>query len=244
MAATVTAAIVDDHPVILDGVRAWLAADARHRVELVHAARTIEELEAGPGIRADVLIVDLELKCGMIADQIARLAADGHRIVVFSGHNTPELISQVIDAGASSYLAKDEGPSHLVEAIVAAANDLPYLTPSHAGEILADTRVNRPRLAPQEIAALRLWFQGMSKASVGRRLGIAEDTVKAYINRARLKYANAGRPAPSKAALLARALEDGLITLADVRDEYVSTAAQARTGMARQQPPNDSPSQD
>jgi two-component system nitrate/nitrite response regulator NarL len=244
MVGTVTAAIVDDHPVILDGVRAWLAADAQHRVELIHAARTIEELEAGPGIRADVLVVDLELKCGMIADQVARLAAAGHRIVVFSGHNTPELISQVIDAGASSYLTKDEGSSHLVEAIVAAANDLPYLTPSHAGEILADTRVNRPKLAPQETAALRLWFQGMSKASVGRRLGIAEDTVKAYINRVRLKYANAGRPAPSKAALLTRALEDGLITLADVRDEYISTAARARTGIVRQEPQNGVPSQD
>ena len=225
MAGPVTAAIVDDHPVILDGVRVWLAADAQHRVELIHAALTIEDLEAGPGIRADVLIVDLELKCGMVVEQIARLAADGHRIVVFSGHNKPELINQVIDVGASSYLTKDEGSDHLVEAIVAAANDRPYVTPSHAGEILADTRVGRPKLAPQEVAALRLWFQGMSKASVGRRLGIAEDTVKDYINRARVKYAKIGRPAPSKAALLTRALEDGLITLADVRDEYLSTAS-------------------
>ena len=224
MAGPVTAAIVDDHRVILDGVRAWLAADALHRVELIHAALTIEDLEAGPGIRADVLIVDLELKHGIVIDQIARLAADCHRIVVFSGHNKPELINQVIDAGANSYLTKDEGPDHLVEAIVAAASDLPYLTPSHAGEILSDTRANRPKLAPQEAAALRLWFQGMSKASVARRMGIAEDTVKAYINRARVKYANVGRPAPSKAALLTRALEDGLITLADVRDEYVSAA--------------------
>lgn len=233
MAGPVTAAIVDDHPVILDGVRAWLAADAQHRVELIHAALTIEDLEAGPGIRADVLIVDLELKCGMVVEQIARLAADGHRIVVFSGHNKPELINQVIDVGASSYLTKGEGPGHLVEAIVAAANDRPYVTPSHAGEILADTRVDRPKLAPKEVEALRLWFQGMSKASVGRRMDIAEDTVKDYINRARVKYADVGRPAPSKAALLARALEDGLITLADVRDEYVSRAAQALPSRTR-----------
>jgi DNA-binding NarL/FixJ family response regulator len=227
MAAQVTAAIVDDHPVIHDGVRAWLAADALHRVELIHSALTIEDLENGPGIRADVLVVDLELKSGMAVEQIARLAADGHRIVVFSGHNKPELINQVIDVGACSYLTKEEGPAHLVEAIIAAASDLPYLTPSHAGEILADTRDNRPRLAPKEAEALRLWFQGMSKASVARRMGIAEDTVKEYINRARARYADVGRPAPSKAAMLTRALEDGLITLADVRDEYISSAAAA-----------------
>ena len=230
MAGSVTVSIVDDHPVILDGVRAWLAADAQRRVELIQAVLTIEDLEAGPGIRADVLIVDLELKCGMVIEQIARLAAAGHRIVVFSGHNKPELINKVIDVGASSYLTKEEGPAHLVEAVVAAAHDRPYVTPSHAGEILADTSVNRPRLAPKEVDALRLWFQGMSKASVGRRLNIAEETVKDYINRARVKYANVGRPAPSKAALLARALEDGLITLADVRDDYVSRAAQAPPG--------------
>lgn len=226
MAGPVTAAIVDDHPVILDGVRAWLAADARHRVELIHAALTIEDLQAGPGIRADVLIMDLELKHGMVVEQIARLAADGHRIVVFSGHSAPELINRVIEAGASSYLTKDEGPDHLVEAVVAAASDLPYVTPSHAGSILADTRDGRPKLAPKEVEALRLWFQGMSKASVGRRMGVAENTVKQYISRVRVKYADVGRPAPTKAAILARALEDGLITLADVRDEYVSAAAQ------------------
>jgi DNA-binding NarL/FixJ family response regulator len=225
MARPVRAALVDDHRVVLDGVRAWLAADAQHRVDLVRAVRTLDELLAHGGRDVDVLIVDLELAGGMIEDEIAHLAAAGHRIVVFSGHNKQELITQVINAGASSYITKDEGPEHLVEAIVAAAQDKPYVTPSHAGGILADTDPDRPSLAPKEVAVLRLWFQGMSKASVGLRLDMSENTVRDYISRVRAKYAGTGRAAPSKEALLARALEDGLITLADVRTEYTSFAA-------------------
>jgi two-component system, NarL family, nitrate/nitrite response regulator NarL len=51
----------------------------------------------------------------------------------------------------------------------------------------------------------------MSKASVGRRMSISENTVRQYISRARAKYAATGRIAPSKDALLARAIEDGVI---------------------------------
>ncbi len=63
----------------------------------------------------------------------------------------------------------------------------------------------------------------MSKASVAKRIGVKEVTVRQYINRARVKYAEAGREAPTKTALLARAIEDGLIR-ADEIHEYQSTA--------------------
>jgi DNA-binding CsgD family transcriptional regulator len=77
--------------------------------------------------------------------------------------------------------------------------------------MLADQRPDRPALSQQEQQALLLWFQGMSKASVGRRMSISENTVRQYISRARAKYAATGRTAPSKDALLARAIEDGVI---------------------------------
>jgi hypothetical protein len=64
----------------------------------------------------------------------------------------------------------------------------------------------------------------MSKASVGRRMAITENTVRQYIDRARTKYAAVGRAALSKDALLARAIEDGIITPAEVA-VYTSAAA-------------------
>lgn len=92
-----------------------------------------------------------------------------------------------------------------------AATDRPYVTPTMAHALSADARPQRPQLSEREHLALLLWFQSMSKASVARRMGISEATVRQYIDRARVKYARIGRPAPSKAALLARAIEDGLI---------------------------------
>ncbi|MFI2511530.1 helix-turn-helix transcriptional regulator [Streptomyces sp. NPDC018972] len=54
-------------------------------------------------------------------------------------------------------------------------------------------------------------LQSMSKASIARRMGVSVHTVDVYIRRARVKYAQVGRSAPTKADMLARAIEDGLV---------------------------------
>jgi transposase len=82
------------------------------------------------------------------------------------------------------------------------------------GSLLPEPAGQRPKSnirAAQERQALLLWFQGMSKASVSRRMGVRQNTVRQYIDRARLKYTRLDRPAPTKDALLARAIEDGLL---------------------------------
>jgi len=137
--------------------------------------------------------------------------AAGYRVVAFSGHSDPSIVMETLDNGAHAYVSKEEGRDHLVEAVLAAAADRPYVTRSQARAILADQRPARPALSQQERQALLLWFQGMSKASVGMRMSISENTVRQYISRARAKYAATGRTAPSKDALLARAIEDGVI---------------------------------
>ena len=76
--------------------------------------------------------------------------------------------------------------------------------------------VSRPVLAPREIEVLIAWFQTDSKELVGRRLHIAPTTVRTHLQRIRVKYAAVGRPAPTKAALVARALQDGLVNIDDL----------------------------
>lgn len=75
-----------------------------------------------------------------------------------------------------------------------------------------DTRHTRPALSPREREVLLAWFQTESKTLVGQRLYITTSTVNTHLERIRTKYAQAGRPAPTKAALVARAIQDGLIT--------------------------------
>jgi DNA-binding NarL/FixJ family response regulator len=216
MASQVTVAIVDDHPVVIDGITAWVERDPLHRAKVVSAGPTIEGVLIGPGADADVILLDLELEGRFVIDEIAQLSAEGRRIVVYSGHVGDDVVLKVHDAGASAFLAKHEGPEHCVDTIVEVGNDRPYVTPRVAGALIADTRSRRPVLSDQERTALRLWFQGMSKEAVARRMAIKESTVKQYINRARIKYARADRPASTAAAMLARAVEDGIIRLDEV----------------------------
>jgi two-component system, NarL family, nitrate/nitrite response regulator NarL len=220
----VTVALVDDHPVVHEGVRAWLDRDLAQPVELVAAADTVEAVLAGPGADADVLLLDLNLHGVMALDEVSRLAALGRRVVVYSEHADDATVLAVMDRGAFAFLAKREAREHCVATILAAAANRPYVPPQAAGTMAADERPDGPVLSDQERTALLLWFQSMSKSAVAARMGIAESTVRQYIQRARIKYANAGRPAPTRALLLARAIQDGLIR-ADEVTEYSSRAA-------------------
>jgi two-component system, NarL family, nitrate/nitrite response regulator NarL len=223
MEQPVTVAIIEDHPVVTEGVTSWIRSDPGQRVRLVQTARDLTGLGAVPP--ADVVILDLELSGELVTTQIPGLVAAGYRVVAFSGHSDPAIVMETLDNGAHAYVSKEEGRDHLVEAVLAAAADRPYVTRSQARAMLSDQRQIQPALSQQEQQALLLWFQGMSKASVGRRMSISENTVRQYINRARAKYAANGRPAPSKDALLARAIEDGVIK----PGEIVSYRSFART---------------
>ncbi|MFE9691311.1 response regulator [Micromonospora sp. NPDC005806] len=201
-------AIVDDHPVVIDGVRAWLATEPGLCV-LATGDDPDAVLRDAPD--ADVILLDLRLHGRMMIDKLAELSAAGRRVVVYSEHTDPDTMLAALDAGAAAFLAKHEGREHCVATVLAAATDRPYVPPALAGAMVGDHRPDRPALSDKEREALLLWFQSMSKASVARRMRISEHTVKQYVDRARIKYARAGRPAATKAALLARAIEDGLV---------------------------------
>ncbi|MFC7548888.1 response regulator [Plantactinospora sp. GCM10030261] len=202
-------AIVDDHPVVVEGVRSWLAAEPR--LAVVAAGEDPDRVLAEAGRRAEVILLDLRLRGRMVLDKVSELSMAGRRVVVYSEHTDQETILAALDAGAVAFLAKHEGREHCVRTVLAAAADRPYVPPALAGAIVGDRRADRPVLSDQEREALLLWFQSMSKASVARRMRISEHTVKQYVDRARIKYARAGRPAATKSALLARAIEDGLV---------------------------------
>ncbi|UYP18944.1 LuxR C-terminal-related transcriptional regulator [Rhodococcus sp. Z13] len=71
----------------------------------------------------------------------------------------------------------------------------------------------RPLLSAREKEVLLAWLGAESKGEAARRLFISVGTLNTHLQRIRVKYASAGRDAPTKASLLARALQDGLTTL-------------------------------
>ncbi|OAK56294.1 LuxR family transcriptional regulator [Rhodococcoides kyotonense] len=71
-------------------------------------------------------------------------------------------------------------------------------------------------LSQREIDVLKAWFDCDSKVGAAARLHIALGTINTHLVRIRDKYAKVGRPAPTKAALVARALQDGFVALDDL----------------------------
>jgi two-component system, NarL family, nitrate/nitrite response regulator NarL len=209
--ATVTVVLVDDHQA------------PECRIELVATGADVEVAWTGPGLDADVVLLDLSLNGELVVAEVSRFAEAGRRVVVYSEHTDDRTVLAVMECGALAFLAKQEARDHVAATILAAATDRPYVPPLAAGTMASDERPDRPALSDQERIALLLWFQSMSKAAVASRMGIAETTVRQYIQRARIKYANAGRPAATRTQLLARAIQDGLIR-ADEVTEYTSRA--------------------
>ena len=83
-------------------------------------------------------------------------------------------------------------------------------TPAPARDVRVYTS---PGLTAREITVLKAWLDCDSKVDVGARLHIALGTVNTHLTRIRDKYSRVGRAAPTKAALVARALQDGIVKL-------------------------------
>ncbi|MFD3702144.1 LuxR C-terminal-related transcriptional regulator [Nocardia sp. NPDC058658] len=207
-------AVVDDHAVVHAGIAGWCAA-ADPPIQLVGKYQTPAEFIADPTANpSNIAAVVLDLQFG---DQYADLSAPailcekGFRVVIFSHYIRSDIVLDCLDMGAVTYLSKLEGEHHLVAALHAAAADRPYLSPTMAQAMTEDTRPSRPALSPREREVLLAWFQTESKALVAQRLYISTGTVNTHLERIRTKYAQAGRPASTKAALVARAIQDGLV---------------------------------
>jgi DNA-binding NarL/FixJ family response regulator len=217
----ITAVIVDDHAAIAAGVRYW-CEHAEPPIELIDAEGRLADVWTGRGSTADVVIFDLELNPGNPDfGELRRLVDSRRRVVVYSQHADDATALKCIDLGALGYLTKSEGPEHLVPAIRAAAQGNSYTAPSLSGALVADDAPHRPRLSPRETEVLRAWFASSSKDLVAAKLHITPKTVDTYIARVRVKYAAVGRAARTKSALVSRALEDGIITLAELNDAAI-----------------------
>ena len=208
-AAVIDVAAVDDHPVILDGLAAWVAAPGS-RIRVMATAATVADLLAGPGRQAHVVLLDLDLGDGSTAERnVAEIRAAGPAVLVLSASDRPATVRAAIRAGALGYVLKNEETSGVRAAIKAVAAGKDWISPRLAYIIATDDAPDRPALSAQETRALRLYATGMPMKLVARRMCISEETAKQYVGRVREKYARAGRAAPTKLDLYHRAVEDG-----------------------------------
>ncbi|MCE7006777.1 response regulator transcription factor [Kibdelosporangium philippinense] len=203
--------VVDDHPAVIAGVKAWCQA-ADPPIEVLDSGSSVSVAWLDPGDRADVVVLDLQLDItGPAYGDLKRLVDAGRQVVVYTMREDRETALTCLDIGAFTYLTKAEGEDHLVAAIHAAASNTPYTPPALSGALGTDTRANRPNLTQRQIDVLLEWFHCESKEMVAQKLNLTVSTVNGYLDRVRVKYANVGREAPTKAALVARAIQDGIV---------------------------------
>jgi DNA-binding NarL/FixJ family response regulator len=213
-----TVAVVDDHDAIHAAVKHWCRS-VHPPISCVAGYLSVDDfLGAHPDeSTVDVVVLDLELESRRPDFvELARVVDAGHRVIVYSHLPADEIILRTLEMGAVTYLVKSEGSAHLIDAIRAARTNEPYVGPRMAGAMLKDERTGRPNLAPREKEVLIAWFQTESKELVAGKLQIAPTTVRTHLQRVRAKYAAVGRPAPTKSALVARALQDGIIVVDDL----------------------------
>ena len=212
----VTVAVIDDHDVVHAGIEAW-CSKADPPIKLVgnflHPKEFLKQFPDVPN-QVDVVLLDLQIE-GNRPDfeTLRKLCQAGQRTIVYSHLTADEIILTSLELGAVTYLVKSEGKLHLIEAIQTAGAGIPYTGPRMAKALANDRTSGRIKLSEREKEVLRAWFQTESKELVGKRLFIAPTTVRTHLQRARAKYAAVGRPAPTKSALLARAVEDGILSL-------------------------------
>ena len=209
MTDAIDIAAVDDHPIILDSVAVWLAAD-RGDIRVVATEANVGALLAGPGRDADVVLLDLELGDGSTAEaNVTAIRAAGPEVLVLSASDRPPVVRAAIRAGARGYALKNEQADQIRFAIREVAAGRDWISPRLAYIFATDDAEDRPTLSNQERRTLQLYATGLPMKSVARKMAISEETVKQYLGRVRQKYTIAGRAAPTKLELYHRAVEDG-----------------------------------
>ncbi|NDU75105.1 response regulator [Actinomadura sp. DSM 109109] len=183
MTAKLRIIVVDDHTVMRAGVVALLAAEPG--IEIVgEAGDGREAIALAERLRPDVALLDLRMP---VLDGVAATAGIGRlgtRVLVLTTYDTDTEIERAIEAGAIGYLLKDTTRDQLVDAIRAAARGETVLAPRVAQKLVARMRRPEPAaLTARETEVLRAVADGLSNAEIGRRLVIAEATVKTHLLR-------------------------------------------------------------
>jgi DNA-binding NarL/FixJ family response regulator len=196
--------IVDDHPIVREGLRGMLAGEAG--IEVVGEAGSGDEaVVVAPVVRPDVILMDLRMPGGDGLSAIERLAG-AYTIIVLTTYEGQVDVVRALAAGAVGYLLKDVSPAGLAAAVREAARGGRVLSPAAAECLAAPPQPPPAGLSAREREVLELVAEGLTNAEIGRRLFIGEATVKTHLVRVFGKLGVSDRTA----AVLA-AMESGLV---------------------------------
>ncbi len=198
--------VVDDHPVVRDGIKGMLSRDDRIAV-VGEAADGIEALAQVRRLDPDLLLMDLRMPGGDGVSAIRalrELSPVRPRVLVLTTYDSDRDIHAAIDAGADGYLLKATPRAELIAAVLRAAVGQSVLSPT-AVQSLMD-RGRQQQLTDREVEVLRAIARGGTNREVAAELLVSEATIKTHLLRLFPKLGVRDRAAAVRAAF-----ERGLI---------------------------------
>ncbi|MDV7132563.1 DNA-binding response regulator [Williamsia muralis] len=203
--------VVEDFESQLTGLAAII--NGSDGMTFAAGASTVEGL-LGITKDLDLVILDLRLEDGSTPkSNVEQLHAAGIKVLVFTTADYPDLVRAATSAGVLGVVRKSVRNTELVEAIRSAADGNTVATMDWASAIDADPALSEVNLSPRQRQVLELYASGEPANRVASLTGLSTETVNVYLSRIRRKYADAGRPAPTKTDLYKRALEDGWLPI-------------------------------
>jgi len=201
--------IVDDHPVVRDGLRGMFTGDPRFEV-LGEAANGAEAIATAERLRPDVILMDLRMPEVDGVTAIRELAKRGvpSRVLVLTTYDTDSDVLPAIEAGATGFMLKDAPREELFRAVQSAARGQAALSPAVATRLMGQMRqpASEP-LSQRELEVLGLIARGSTNREAAAQLFISEATVKTHLLHV---YAKLG--VKDRAAAVATAFERGYLT--------------------------------
>lgn len=210
--------IVDDHPIVREGLQALISTEAN--IQFVGEAENgTDAIELTMKLQPDVILLDLIMKPMSGIEVIQQLKARNieTKILVLTSFGNENLVFQAVKAGAQGYLLKDTPPKLLTQAIYDVYHGMPSLAPSVASQLIqeikeAPTSVSSENsvLTERETLILKHVAQGLTNQEIADMLIISERTVRTHMANILKKLHLANR---TQAALYA--LREGIATLHD-----------------------------
>lgn len=218
MNTTICILIVDDHPIVREGLHALISTEPSMRI-VGEASNGVDALRMDAELKPDVILLDLIMEPMSGIEVIQHLKAQNSkaRILALSSFAEDDIVFPAIKAGALGYLLKDSAPNDLLQAVHQVYNGIPSLAPSVALKLIQE--IDRPSggrtstpgdLTEREVLILKYVAQGLSNQEIATLLVISERTVRNHVGSILNKLHLANR---TQAALYA--LRAGIVSLSD-----------------------------
>ena len=180
----ISVVLVDDHALFREGVAELLASDGTFQV-VAQGSDSADAVALVTAHHPDVILVDVEMPGPGARATVSRLR-QGHpdtRVIVLTMHDRPELVRELLDQGASAFLVKTITRLELIAAVrsVVTSRGNVLLSVSRRTINQLDNQPPTVALSARELEVLRLAALAMSNAQIGKRLHIAEGTVKRHL---------------------------------------------------------------